>query len=191
MTSTAFAHARNNDNGGATPERRERMAKSKPDMGSMLKGNTGEFYALAELSRKGWTAAQTARNTRAYDILARKGTRQVALRVKTKTSDARGFRWNAKKDGTIFHDQGRDDYCILVDIPEDGHPTFYIVPTKEIHDWLVADFKTWRDTSGIRKPERSADNARHLIYMDEDTTKPGHGYKAKLQPYFGKWTILD
>jgi len=38
MTSTAFAHARNNDNGGATPERRERMAKSKPDMAPQLAG---------------------------------------------------------------------------------------------------------------------------------------------------------
>jgi hypothetical protein len=47
--------------------------KNDSNMGRMLKGNTGEFYALAELSRKGWAAAQTARNTRAYDILARGG----------------------------------------------------------------------------------------------------------------------
>jgi hypothetical protein len=95
-----------------------------------------------------------------------------------------------KKDGTIFHDLG-DDYCILVDIPDDGHPTFYVVPPRVIHDWLVSDFETWKDTPGARKPQRSADNARRLVYMDEDTTKPGHGYKLKLKPYMGKWTILD
>lgn len=32
-------------------------------------GNAGEFFVLAELTRRGWTAALTARNNRAYDIL--------------------------------------------------------------------------------------------------------------------------
>src|ERR1700730_16557229 len=66
--------------------------------GQRDEGNTGEFYALAELSRRGWTAAKTARNTRIYDILARKDAQQVALRVKTKTADARGFQWNSKEE---------------------------------------------------------------------------------------------
>src|SRR5580693_8053861 len=91
--------------------------RTKSDMDSVMKGNTGEFYALAELSRRGWTAAQTARNTRVYDILARRGPEQIAVRVKTKTSDAHVFQWNAKEDGKIFGDIGVQDFCILVDIP--------------------------------------------------------------------------
>jgi hypothetical protein len=41
------------------------------------------------------------------------------LRVKTKTSNARVFQRNAKKDGAIFQDLG-DDYCVLVDILGSG-----------------------------------------------------------------------
>jgi hypothetical protein len=140
-------------------------------------------------SRKGVDCYPDRSHNRAYDIFARRGTRQVALRVKTKTSNARVFQRNAKKDGAIFQDLG-DDYCVLVDILDDGHPTFYIVPTKVIHDWLVSNFETWKDTPGTRKPQRSADNAHRLVYMDKDTTKPGHGYKLKLRQR-GKWTILD
>jgi hypothetical protein len=170
-----------------------KQPRTKSGMDSVMKGNTGEFYALAELSRRGWTAAQTARNTRIYDILARKDAQQVALRVKTKTSDARVFQWNAKKDGVIFGDIGSNDFCILVDIPKshDEFPKFYIVPTKEVHDWLTADFKSWLETPGPIKEQHSADNKRRLIYMDDNEGETAHGYLNKLKPYRAKWGILE
>jgi len=146
-------------------------------MNSVMKGNTGEFYALAELSRRGWTAAQTARNTRIYDILARKGSQQVAVRVKTKTSDARVFQWNAKEDGGIFGEIGVNDFSILVDIPasQEEFPQFYVVPTQVLQGWLNSDFKTWLNTPGKIKKQRSPDNKRRLFYTDDDTNATGHG----------------
>ncbi|HEX3797384.1 MAG TPA: hypothetical protein VH413_01685 [Verrucomicrobiae bacterium] len=169
-----------------------KQKRTKSGVDSVLKGNTGEFYALAELSRHGWTAAQTARNTRLYDILARKDSRQVALRVKTKTSDALVFQWNAKPDGRIFGEIGADDFCILVDIPEshDEFPQFYIVPTKVLEGWLIEDFNTWLETPGKIKQQRSAANKRRLFYMDEDASKSGHGYLTKLSSY-RDWKILE
>jgi hypothetical protein len=169
------------------------MAKrTKSGMGSVLKGNTGEFYALAELSRHGWTAAQTARNTHVYDILARKGSQQVAIRVKTKTSDALCFQWNAKEGGNIFGEIGDKDFCILVDIPahHEQFPDFYILPTQTIHDWLTADFRKWLAIPGPIKKQRSADNKRRIFYMDDDTSKVSHGYLSKLRLY-RDWTILE
>jgi len=173
--------------GGTKPRR------TKSGMDSVMKGNTGEFYALAELSRRGWTAAQAARNARLYDILARKGDHQVALRVKTKTSDARVFQWNAKKDGRIFGEIGTNDFCILVDIPEshDEFPKFYIVPTKTLDGWLRKDFKTWLSTPGKIKKQHSADNKRRLFYMDDDVGEFGHGYRVRLEPYRAKWKLLE
>jgi hypothetical protein len=171
--------------------KRQRRTKSRMD--SVMKGNTGEFYALAELSRRGWTAAQTARNTRTYDILARKDEQQVAIRVKTKTSDAGGFQWNAKKDGAVFNDIGRNDFCILVDIPEsyDEFPQFYIVPTKKVNQWLAEDFKSWLDTPGTIKEQHSADNRHRLMYLDKNEHKISHGYLLKLAQYRAKWELLE
>ena len=170
-----------------------KQPRTKSGMDTVMKGNTGEFYALAELSRRGWTAAQTARNTRIYDILARKGAQQVALRVKTKTSDARGFQWSAKKDGTIFGDIGLNDFCILVDIPEshDEFPQFYIVPTKKMNDWLAADFILWLGTPGPIKEQHSADSKHRMMNMDDNEGKTSHGYLIKLKPYRANWERLE
>lgn len=169
-----------------------KQTRTKSGMDTVMKGNTGEFYALAELTRRGWTAAQTARNTRVYDILARKGTQQVALRVKTKTSDAHGFQWSAKKGGIIFGDIGRDDFCILVDIPEshDKFPQFYIVPTKKMDDWIAEDFKLWLETLGP-KGQHSADSKHRMMNMDDNEGKTSHGYLIKLKPYRAKWELLE
>ncbi|MGH7014762.1 MAG: hypothetical protein ACREEL_11525 [Stellaceae bacterium] len=168
------------------------MKNVKYGMDSVIKGNTGEYYVLAELSRHGWTAAQTARNARAYDVLARKGTRQVAIRVKTKTSDAHGFQWNAKADGTIFAEIGPHDFCVLVDIPAHHaeFPKFYIVPTHLIDSWLRADFDKWLNTPGTIKVQHSADNKRRLFYVDDDE-RTSHGYRIKLERYRANWDILE
>lgn len=85
---------------------------------SAFVGNAGEFFVLAELTRRGWTAALTARNNRAYDILAKRGDDFAAIRVKTKTSSFTLFQWNVKANGDIFLKMSHNkDFCVLVDIP--------------------------------------------------------------------------
>ena len=167
--------------------------RTKSGMNSVMKGNTGEFYALAELSRRGWTAAQTARNTRVYDILARKDVHQVGIRVKTKTSDARVFQWNAKETGDIFLDIGRNDFTMLVDIPAstEQFPQFYIVPTQVLDEWLKADFNVWKNAPGKIKAQHDPSNKRRLFYMDDAVHLPGHGYLSKLKPHLADWKILE
>src|SRR5271156_1941378 len=99
---------------------------------SAFAGNAVEFFVLAELTRRRWTAAPTARNNRAYDILAKRGDEFAAVRVKTKTSTFTLFQWNAKPNGSIFLEMTeKHDFCVLVDIPDDGEesPTYYVVPT--------------------------------------------------------------
>jgi hypothetical protein len=86
---------------------------------SAFAGNAGKFFVLAELTRRGWTAALTARNNRAYDILAKRGDDFAAIRVKTKTSAFDLFQWNVELTGDIFLEMTEEcDFCALVDIPE-------------------------------------------------------------------------
>jgi hypothetical protein len=77
-----------------------------------------------------------ARNNRAYDIIAKRGDDSAAIRVKTKSPLSDAFQWQAKKTGNIFLELSeREDFCILVDIPEqsgDTYPTYYVVPTHVI-----------------------------------------------------------
>jgi hypothetical protein len=174
----------------ALPGGTEQVKRTIP---SELVGNAGEFFVLGELSRRGWTAALTARNNRAYDILARKGDDFTAIRVKTKTSISTVFQWNAKKTGEIFLElSAKRDFCVLVDIPavHEG-PTYYIVPTKVIDKWLRKDFTEWVNTPGAKGQQRARDNARRLFYVDSQTDKLGHGYLHKLAQYRDAWNLLE
>jgi|SRR5882762_8706476 len=159
---------------------------------SAFAGNAGEFFVLAELTRRGWTAGLTARNNRAYDILAKRGDEFAGIRVKTKTSISTVFQWNAKADGQIFLElSARNDFCALVDIPEsDGAATYYIVPTAMIDKWLREDFKSWVTSPGAKGQQRAEDNRRRLFYVDDQTTKLAHGYLEKLAAYKGAWHLL-
>jgi hypothetical protein len=164
------------------------MAK-KTSTDSMLKGNAGEFYVLAELSRREWTAAQTPRNTRDYDVLALKNGKQIAVRVKTKTADSKSFTWQAKKDKVIFRNIILYDFCILVDIPRIEFPEFFIVPTVRMDTWLRAEYDAWVKALGVKGP-RDPENRDRRIYMDT-REEISHGYKTKLSPYRANWALLE
>jgi len=160
---------------------------------SAFAGHAGEFFVLAELTRRGWTAALTARNSRAYDILAKREDEFAAIRVKTKTSGFTVFQWNAKPNGEVFLEMTEDrDFCVLVDVPEEPNhsPTYYVVPTPTIDRWLKDDFQSWVSTPGMKGQARDAANKRRLFYVDDDTTRLAHGYQQKLAPYEGAWERL-
>jgi len=157
-------------------------------------GNAGEFFVLAELTRRGWTAALTARNNRAYDILAKRGDEFAAIRVKTKTSAFTLFQWNAKSLGDIFLEMTQKHaFCVLVVLPEDGDasPIYYVVPTPVIDKWLRDDFHHWVTTPGAKGQQRATDNIRRLFYVDDEAEKLSHGYNQKLGPYKGAWDLLS
>jgi hypothetical protein len=134
-------------------------------------GNAGEFFVLAELTRRGLTAALTARNNRAYDILAKRDEEFAAIRVKTKTSAFTLVQWNAKPTGDIFLEMTKEhDFCVLVDIPEDdkASPSYYVVPTPVIDGWLKDDFQAWVTTPGARGQQGAEDNKRRLFCVDDE-----------------------
>lgn len=160
---------------------------------SAFVGTSGEFFVLAELTRRGWTAAATARNNRAYDILAKRRDDQAGIRVKTKTSTFTLFQWNAKPNGDISIGMTAEhDFCVLVDIPQDDKtgPTYYVVPTYVIDNWLREDFLMWVTSPGAKGQQRAKDNKRRILYVDDDTSKLGHSYRQRLVPYLGAWDPL-
>lgn len=163
------------------------------ERGSIIVGNAGEYFVLAELSRRGWTAAPTPRNSRAFDILATKNGRQLALRVKTKTSAATGFRWNAKKDGTVFAELSEaSDFLVLVDMGcVDDPPRYWIVPTHFIYRCLVEDFQEWVSTPGFKGRQRAKDNKVRFMHLPEQNGRPKHGYERRLSSYFNNWALLE
>jgi hypothetical protein len=152
----------------------------KAGLGSLI-GNTGEYYVIAELLKRGIIAAQTPRNAIAFDILATNGSRTVKIRVKTKSAQYDHYQWNIKEDGSIFKMlDKKDDYVVLVNLNHgNARPDFYVVPTVLIDEWLRSDFDKWANTPGARGQQRNRENkGRHLEY---------HNYVDKLEKYRDAW----
>jgi len=152
----------------------------KAGEGSLI-GNTGEYYVVAELLKRGIIAAQTPRNVIAFDILATNGARTVKIRVKTKSAQYDHYQWNIKQDGTIFRMlEKKDDYVVLVNLnPGNQRCDFFVVPTIIIDKWLRDDFDKWVSTPGAKGQQRDRDNkGRHLEY---------HKYVDILKKYQDAW----
>jgi len=167
------------------------IAKMNSDGLSQFRGHAGEMYVSAELMRRGWLAAMTARGSRSFDILARRPDRPsfVAIRVKTGHN---GFIWSAKKDGTLFLDMtDTADFTVIVDLPEDRAPTYYVLPTTVVDACVRTSHATWLQTPGKKGQPHSAKTTTRGLYLDGDTTRYDHGFAVKWADYRDAWHLLD
>jgi hypothetical protein len=69
----------------------EMKIESDNKLTSVLCGVAGEYFVAAELSRRGYVASLTLRNTRGIDVLASNSdaTKTVGIQVKTNQTDRR------------------------------------------------------------------------------------------------------
>jgi len=157
---------------------------------SQLRGHAGEMFVCAELMRRGWLAAPTARGSRAFDLLARRADAPVFLTIRVKTGHG-SFVWSAKTDGTLFLDmQPSGDFIVIVDLPNLGAPDYYVVPTPTLEGIVQSNHKRWLKTAG-KNGHVHQDTRMRTIWIDEDKDKIEHGYAVTLATYHNAWNLLD
>lgn len=88
----------------------------------------GEHLVAGELSKRGWIATLTGKNTPGFDVLAARPTGYtVCIDVKTR-STAYQYAWRL---GSGIHISGKRDFTVLVDLGEDDEPPLYwIIPAR-------------------------------------------------------------
>ena len=66
---------------------------SNNKVSSILVGVAGEYFAAAELSRRGYIASITLRNTKGIDIIAtnEEGSKSINIQVKASSKSSRGL----------------------------------------------------------------------------------------------------
>ncbi|WP_082374067.1 hypothetical protein [Ardenticatena maritima] len=112
-----------------------------------LTGVAGEYFVAAELSRLGYVASITLRNTRGIDILVSNATatRQVAIQVKTNQKSKPEWVLN-KKVETFYSD---NLFYVFVNLKSPNErPDFYIVPSKVVANFVRTDHQNWLETPG-------------------------------------------
>lgn len=98
-------------------------------------GIAGEFFVAAELSKRGWIATPTAKNTPNVDVLAARPTGDLHARIQVKPRTS-AYKY-AHRVGREIKLVGDHDFLVLVDLGEAGDsPRFWIVPTRVAADLL-------------------------------------------------------
>jgi hypothetical protein len=134
-------------------------------LSTILCGVAGEFFVAAELSRRGYIASITLRNTRGIDILASNETasRQVGLQVKSNQGSSREWILNQKAED-YFAD---NLFYAFVNLKTDQErPDFFIVPSKDVADYVRDGHKRWLEAPGKYGQPHNDSNVRKFRDYD-------------------------
>jgi len=129
-----------------------------------LSGTAGEYYAAAELSRRGYLATITNRNAERVDILAAKPNSGRALKIQVKTIQGEKKRWVLRDKSEADHGPGF--FYIFVRLGHIGtRPDFYIVPSAIVAQAVKTGHATW--LSGTKRDGSARKDSSMRKFNDE------------------------
>src|SRR3990170_2686686 len=142
---------------------------------SMLAGVAGEYFVAAELSRRGYIASISLRNTRGIDFLAtnQEGTRSVTIQCKANQLSQKEWMLNEKAENFASENHF---YVFVVLRGIQDRPFFHIVPSKEVARYVKTSHNEWFSTPG-RVGQKHQDTTMRK-FSDED------------DKFFEKWISL-
>lgn len=122
--------------------KRERPAK----LSTIQVGIAGEYLVAAELSRRGYVASLTLRNTRGIDILAsnKDATKSVGIQVKTSQRSTPDWVMSKKAE----QDLAENLFYVFVTLPPGTPASFHIVPRKVVGQYVRDSHREWLATPG-------------------------------------------
>ena len=141
-----------------------------------LTGVAGEYFVAAELSRRGYIATLTLKNTRGIDILVANANATKSKNIQVKTSQERKKEWplNYKAENHLADNL----FYVFVNLKGLNElPDFHIVPSKIVAEHCKTTHAEWLAAPG-RKGQKHNDSTMRK-YADPDGQ------------YLGRWDLLD
>jgi len=129
-------------------------------------GVAGEYFVAAELSKRGFIASITLRNTKGIDILATNAdaTKSVNIQVKSRQGTRKG--WMLSRKAEDYH--APDLFYVFVDLRgEKERPAFSIVPSEIVAKYVRESHAEWLATPG-RNGQQHKDTAMRLFIDKND-----------------------
>ncbi|OGZ16383.1 MAG: hypothetical protein A3G11_01245 [Candidatus Lloydbacteria bacterium RIFCSPLOWO2_12_FULL_51_9] len=152
--------------------------------GTIFSGIAGEYFVAAELSRRGYIASLTLRNTPDVDILASNGERTVKIQVKTRRTDKTNG-WNFGGKELIHKKEWSNMFYVLVEISSDpiaGAVGYYIIPKNELNEIVEKNFREWLKGTNLRNGQPRKSKVRMFI--------PRELSDFPVQEYKDRWDKL-
>lgn len=110
-------------------------------------GVAGEYFVAAELSRRGYVASLTLRNTRGIDVLASNAdaTKSVAIQVKSHYGKTKEWMLSVK----VEHQDVADNlFFVFVRLNDGETPSYHVVPASIVVRAVTESHKKWLETPG-------------------------------------------
>ena len=146
-----------------------------------LCGIAGEYFVAAELSRRGYLASITLRNTRGVDILATNhdATKSVAIQVKTNQRGVAEWILSEKVETSTGDDSLPENlFFVFVNLPPTGDPpNYYIIPRRDVARLAKEGHERWLATPGRGGKAHSRSN-------------PIRKFKDTEGEYRDRWDLL-
>jgi len=133
-------------------------------------GIAGEYFVAGELSRRGYVASPTLRNTRGIDILASNQEATKSVGIQVKTCQGAAPRWVMTK--TAEADGAENLFYVFVRLPPGAPPRYHIVPRHVVTAFVREDNRRWLATPGQNGQAHRENDVR--VFSD-----PGEEYKDR------------
>lgn len=132
------------------------MGEKQTSPAKSLVGACGVFYVSAELSKRGWIAMPTIRNTSGIDIVASRDNRVVNIQVKTNSYGR--VRYPMTKRNEEYSD---DLYYVFVTLKgEDERPDFYVLSSKIVADYIRKTHEKWSTLEPKRRLRKHTEETK-------------------------------
>lgn len=147
------------------------MAKSD----TILTGVAGEYYVAAELSRRGYIASLTSKNTKGIDLLVsnQNGDKSASIQIKANSTGLCSWILNKKSE-----EECNDKlFYVFVTLKGNDYPKYYIVKSNIVAKYIRENHKNWLATPGKKGQSKKDTNMRKFDLYDD--------------VYKDAWYILD
>ncbi len=137
-------------------------------------GIAGEYLVAAELTRRGYVASLTLRNTRGIDILTSNSDATRSVGIQVKTSQGAHPRWMMSKKAEV--DIAENLFYVFVWLPPHAPATYYVVPRKVVAKYVSKSHRRW-----LKKPGKHGQAHR-------DTSL--RSFRDRENEYKDRWDLL-
>lgn len=130
-------------------------------------GVAGEYFVMAELTRRGYVASPTSKNTKAIDLLVsdKNGKQLAAIQVKT-CDNPKQQKWKMSK--SVEQNDAANLYYVFVNMNGGAEPSYYVVPSRYVAYRVWQDYDEWINMPGKQGQKRNETPMRTFEFVDEE-----------------------
>lgn len=152
------------------PERNNFMPTIKRDeTEKIFSGIAGEYFVAGELSRRGYIAAVTLRNTAGVDIVASNESEAVNIQVKTRTVEKTDNSWQMGSKPLTVKKEHEKTFYVFVAVhsnPQKQDIEYYIVPKNLLNEKVEGRCLDFLKKS--KKTKQTVERCKRVFWLEKE-----------------------